>query len=249
MKDKVRINLINIFNRHFEQIKDTTFPDFIDIVLGDNPEAYNLNTGTMGNLYDEEELSKLNKLKQSKQLNELYDAVIAKLNPTYTDSENYKIGILSSLEIIRTKVNSGNKGFENQIIFIQYDYDPIACFCGFGPGDYPILEEPKYIDFNYKEELFNGVGEISYAEFWKEKIEFDEMLSEMDEEIDMGDLIFSTEIYDHLKSAYKFKTDLMLFEAFDQISLECFEGIPIKHPLYIYSNEHDCEVMNVYVYE
>jgi len=38
MKDKVRINLKNIFNRHFERIKDTTFPDFIDIVLGDNPE-------------------------------------------------------------------------------------------------------------------------------------------------------------------------------------------------------------------
>jgi len=249
MKDKVRINLIKVFNRHFEQIKNTSFPSFIDIVLGNNPEAYNFNAGTMGNLYDDEELSKLNKLKQSKKLNELYDSVIAKLNPRYTETENFKIGILSSLETIRNKINIENKGFENQIIFIEYDYDPMAFFCGFGPGDYPILDEPKYIDFNYKEELFNGEGEISYAEFWKEKMEFDEMLSEMDEEIDLGDLIFSTEIYDHLKSAYKFKTDLMLFEAFDQIPLGCFEGIPIKLPLYIYSNEHDCEVMNVYLYE
>ncbi len=249
MKEKVRINLKNIFNRHFEQIKNTTFSDFIDRILGNNSEAYNLNSGTMGNLYDDEELSKLKNLKQSKKLNELYDSVIGKLNPEYTASENFKIGILNSLEIIKNKINIEKKGFENQIIFIEYDYDPFACFCGFGPGNYPILEEPKYIDFNYSEELFNGAGEISYAEFWKEKIEFDEMLSEMDEDIELGDLIFNTEIYDHLKSAYKFKTDLMLFEAFDQISLDCFKGVPIKLPLFIYSNEHDCEVMNVYVYE
>jgi len=43
------------------------------------------------------------------------------------------------------------------------------------------------------------------------------------------------------------KNDIL--NSLEIIKIEKFNGIPIKFPLFIYSNEHDCEAMNVYVYE
>ena len=249
MKETIRINLQNLFNRQFEKIRDKSFHDFIDIVMKDNPEALNLDNNSVGLLYDDLELLKLEKLKTNQILAELYNSLISKLKPEFNVSDSFKLDILNSIEKIKKKVKGNSNRFENQIIFLVYDYDPVACFCGFGPGDYPILEVPKYFDFNSREEVYNGIGEINYTKLWKEKIDFDELLTELDEEIDLGDLIFNTDIYDCLRSAYKTKTDLMLFEAFDKISLDSFSGIPIKLPLFIFSNEHDCKPMNVYIYE
>ena len=67
--------------------------------------------------------------------------------------------------------------------------------------------------------------------------------------MDLGDFITASDSYEYLQAAYKFKTNLLLQEAFEQIPLSAFDGIPIKLPLFIFSNEHDCEAMNVYVYE
>ncbi len=251
MKETIRHNLQNLFDQQFDQIKKLSFSDFIDAVIkGDSEMVYiDSDTYSISPLYDEEEALKLENLKTNQKLASLYNALISKLNPEFNIADRFKVDILNSIKIIKEQINQNLNGVENQIIFLEYDYDPTACFCGFGPGDYPILKEPKYLDFNYEVEVFNGIGEINYEEFWKEKIEFEALLSEMDEEIDLGDLIFNTEIYEYLRAAYKFKTDLLLFDAFDQIPVESFDGIPIKLPLFIFSNEHDCEQMNVYVYE
>lgn len=248
MKEIIKSNLENLFNKNFNSFIKISFPVFIDSITGKNTQAFDFKYPMEG-FFEPEDIAALEQLKGNKKLIELYDKLKENLKSNTLIMDGFKKDILNSIMVIKQRVKEENKGFKSQIIFIEHDYDPTACFCGFGEGIYPILETPKYIDFNYKEELFNGIGQISYAPFWKEKIEFEELLSVANDGIDMADLLFSTEIYENIESAYRMKTYLFLYEAFDQISIEAFEGIPLKLPLYIYGNEHDCEQMNVYLYE
>jgi len=249
MKQKIKSNLENLFSQNYEVFKNASFIEFVDSILGNNPETFNLNTNSIGSYYAEEEIAALNNLKQNQELIELYDLLKGNLKTSNEVIDSFKNEIQESLDLIKKQVETEKKEFETQIIFIEHDYDSVACFCGFGEGDYPVLEIPKYIKYNYEKELFNGIGKINYAQLWNAKIKFEEILEEADDEFDMSDMILSTEIYDKIQSAYRFKTFLMLHEAFGQLSIKSFEGIPIKLPLYIYGNEHDCECINVYVYE
>lgn len=249
MKQKIKLNLENLFSENYDVFKNTSFIEFVDSITGNNPQEFNLDTNSMGNSYAEEEIVALNNLKENQELIELYVLVKKNLQTGKEIVTGFKNEILESLEIIKKKVESEKKEFKTQLVFIEHDCDPVACFCGFGEGDYPILEAPKYIDFNYEKELFNGVGQIDYSQLWNAKVEFEEILEEADDELDMRDLILNTEEYNRIQSAYKFKTFSVLYEAFDQISFQSFEGIPVTLPLFIFGNEHDCESINVYVYE
>jgi hypothetical protein len=245
MKEKIKTNLEKLYNQSYELIKDSSFPDIANKLIENNPEAYDMNSGSIRSLYEEEEIEMLEKSKQNKKLIKIFDSAKDNLKANSQIIEGFRKDILNSIELIKEKVSKEKKGFKNQIIFLEYDYEPFAYFCGFGEGDYPILDKPEYINYNYREELFNGVGRISYANFWKKKIELNEQL----EELELAGLVWDSDLYQGLQDAYKFKTNLLLFEAFERIPIEAFEGIPTKLPLLIYGNEHDCEAMNIYQYE
>ncbi len=245
MKEKMKTNLEKCFDQNYKLIKDVSFQDIAEKLIENNPAAYDMDGGSIRSLYEDEEIAILNKSKQHKRLAKLFESVKDELKTDIQSLKRIKKDIIDSIEIIKDKVKTENKGFKNQIIFLEHDFEPYAYFCGFGEGEYPILETPGYVKFNYREELFNGVGKISYAEFWKKRIKFDELL----EELELADLIGDSEIYQALRDAYKFKTNLLLYEAFEQVPIEAFKGIPIKLPLFIFGNEHGCEAMNVYLYE
>ncbi|WP_459212004.1 hypothetical protein [Aquimarina rhabdastrellae] len=136
--------------------------------------------------------------------------------------------------------------YKNQIIFLEHDYEPYSLLCGYGEGDYPILNKPTYFDYNYQEEIYAGIGSINYNEIWKNAIVLNEYL----EEIGVLDTIEFTELYYQIKDMHVYKTYQLLHEAFSRIDLESlFEGIDIKTPLSIYANEHDCEPVIIYRYE
>ncbi|MBL7792487.1 MAG: hypothetical protein JNK77_09190 [Saprospiraceae bacterium] len=245
MKEKIKTNLEKLFNQNYELIKGSSFQDIVEKLIEKNPDAYYMDSSSIRSLFEDEDIAILEESKQNKRLVKLFESAKDELKVDNQMIERIKKDIIDSIEIIRNKVKTENKGLKNQIIFLEYDSDPYAYFCGFGEGEYPILETPKYVKFNYREELFNGIGKIGYAEFWNKRIMLDELL----EELDLSDLIWSSEIYQGLQDAYKFKTNLLLYEAFERIPIETFVGIPIKFPLFIFGNEHDCEAMNVYLYE
>ena len=245
MKEKIKTNLEKLFNQNYKLIKDSSFQDIAEKLIENNPEAYDMDSGSIRSLYEDEDIAILKESKQNKRLVKLFEAAKDELKTDNQRIERIKNDIIDSIEIIKDKVKTENKGFKNQIIFLEHDFEPYAYFCGFGEGEYTILETPNYVKFNYREELFNGIGKISYAEFWEKRIRLDELL----EELDLTDLMWDSEIYQGLRDAYKFKTNLLLYEAFEQIPIETFKGIPIKFPLFIFGNEHDCEAMNVYLYE
>ncbi len=64
MKEKIKTNLEKCFNQNYELIKDYSFQDIANKLIENNPEAYDLNNGSVRSLYEEEEIEIL---KQSKQ--------------------------------------------------------------------------------------------------------------------------------------------------------------------------------------
>lgn len=70
----------------------------------------------------------------------------------------------------------------------------------------------------------------------------------------MGELgifkeIQETGFYNYLKNAIHYKTYLLLHETFRKLTVDIFKGIEVAKPFYIYGNEHDCEAINIYVFE
>ncbi len=244
VKNTIKKNLETHFQYSYECIKDSSFQNILESLIENNSEVFDLDNNAVRRLYEDDTIEMLEKAKKSSKLKNLFNAAKENLNDNPIVIERFKKDIFRSIKEIKKKVAEVNNGINNQIIFLEHNYEPIACFCGFGEGEYPILDTPQYIKFNYQEELFNGIGKIDYAVFWNKMNKLDDII----EELDLTDIIYDSEIYRAFKYAYKYKTMLFLFEAFDRIPIEAFDGIPVKLPLYIYANEHDCEAMNVYVY-
>jgi len=104
MKKTIRINLRNLFNRHFDVIKNQSFSDFIDSITNDNPEALNLNTNYVESMYDDEDIIKLEGLKNNQELSKLYNSLKQKLRPECNISESIKLDILDSIEVIKKRL-------------------------------------------------------------------------------------------------------------------------------------------------
>lgn len=243
MKNSIKHNLQRLFDQNYNLIKDIKLSKIIDEYIEEKNEHY-LSIGIDYYLSDEEPKA-LNLLKENANLNSIYNKAL-QLN---VDEENIIVRLVNDLKTaiqqVKEEIDYDSKGVENQIIFIEHDYEPYAYLCGFGKGGYPILENPEYFKFGFEEELYVGIGKINYSVVWKDFIEFDQFM-------DNYDVLFNikeSSLYDNLFKSYIYKTYLLLFEAFELLKIEEFDGIKITKPLYIYGNEHDCEAINIYVYE
>lgn len=127
-----------------------------------------------------------------------------------------------------------------QIIFLETDYAPSACLCGFGKGNYPLLTTPQYVKYDYTQEAFNGVGTVDFSSIWTfyQKPWAEEVLS-------VGiDFLFS------IKRLYDWQTYIMLHEVFKIfVNDDIFKSLDKVKPLFVYANEHDCEASNIYIFE
>ena len=246
MNHQVKKVLDQYVHSNLSVVKEATFSGLINQAIEDTKTAltFSSDTGKLVPYQNSEEWVKpLMNLKENKELQAQFE-LIKNLNINEVEIiENYKKQILNSYITIRAKVKEEDKGIQSQILFIEHDYEPVACFCGFGCGEYPLLNKPEYIDFNHKDELYNGVGKLDYL-FWSNLEQFKENLED-----DVVDSIIETKMFKAIQNWYTFKTYQLLHHAFDQLGLSLFEGIPTKLPFYIYGNEHDCEVMNIYVFE
>ncbi len=245
MNLKIFATLTERYSTSYRAIEKMAMTDMLDYLINNNPDAYLMNTRTMGKLYDEEELALFEEAKEDAQLEKLFQEVKADIVGDHDGLvEKFKKEILDSLQMIKQEVSTKRFAQKNQIIFLEHDHRPFFYWCGFGEGDYPLLPAPKYIPFS-QEEFYNGIGSIDFSEYWTRI----DALEEYMHDLEIGDAVLDAEPYEQFRNAYRSKLYLLLQRAFNAISLEAFEGIPIKLPLYIYANEHDRETMNIYVYE
>lgn len=244
MKTQVKQNLENLFNQNYDLVKDASIDSIFSALISRNPEV--MEPDLIGTYrYSRREMEILKKAKADEKLARTFE-LAQKMNFSYPKLiEGFKKDILNSMKLIKKAINKAKTPFKNQAIFLEYNYQPVAAFTGYGEGDYPILEIPAYFDFDCETEMYLAKGRIYYANFWQKM----RILNETLENLEANHLIWESKAYQGLKEAYRFKTYLLLYEAFDELGFEIFEGIPIQKPLYIYGNEHDCERINVYVYE
>ncbi len=158
MNAEIISNLKNLLNINLEVIRKTSIEKMFDELINENPKAFNLNLGVITNLFDNDEIKSFKKAKKNTELISAFEnAKKMKLDKKEVVAE-LKIDIISSISELKNKIDSENKGFKNQIIFLEYDYEPYAYFCGFGKGNYPILKTPEYFEFNFQEDCMQELG-------------------------------------------------------------------------------------------
>ena len=242
---QVKANLERLFNANLVVIKNISVESFLDELIADPVTMYNPETGEIsGSFYEEE----IDALKEAREDSEILDAFRKVQELDFDDSqiiESFKKDIIAALAQIKSKIDAEKCSFSNQIIFLENDFEAYAYFCGFGKGNYPILSKPELFNYNFHEELYNGVGKIDYSIIWKDLF----YLNDLVQDVEIFDQIVETDYFENLQNAVKFKTYLLLHEAFEQLGIEAFDGIKIEKPLFIYANEHDCPAMNIAVFE
>jgi len=242
VQDEIKLNLQNLFDNSFKIIQAITFEKMVDNVVKELSEIYVINPDkTITKGLGKEEIEKINAIRKNRSLKEAFEAI---KGMDYNEKEmvkSFKNDILNAIESIKKNINAN---FKNQIIFLEHNYEPYAYFCGFGIGEYPILKKPEYFDFNYKEELYNGIGKLDYSKLWKDKTFIENTLFN----IDTYGEISSSNLFKNTIATIKYKTYLLLNQSFNELPVDVFDGIPIEKPLMIYGNEHDCEPINIFCY-
>ena len=137
MKEEIKSNLEYLFNINYNNIKSISFEKIIGNIIIEEAETYVINLdGSVTKGLDKIEKTKLLNAKNNSELNNAFESA-KKMNLNEKEIiAGLKTDILNSITELRNKIDSENKGLKNQIIFLEYDYEPRAYFCGFGKGDY-----------------------------------------------------------------------------------------------------------------
>lgn len=201
--------------------------------------------------YNQDDCKKLIKITQQFNLIERFDLLFQKtLNlPEIELEKNLRENITQSIKAASKKIKKTNP-YRLGILFIEYDLNFRGSLGGFGEGKtkYPILNNPQYFDYNYQEELFNGVGKIDFQfglEYFKQ----------FENELKRGVLHFLQELngeyYHKLKKLNLSKQFLIIHEIFNdsEVINNLKTQIPTTNTIYIYGNEHDCEFLNISIIE
>ena len=161
--------------------------------------------------------------------------------------EQFKTDLLKLFKGVETSLEKDEKTFNLKIIFIGHDYEPEARVFGYGDGDfnYPILDEPEYVKYNFHQQFFSGAGPIDYSIAKRPILDFEESL---DEEIleEIEDL-FST-YYIEVGELYVLNIYRLLHAAFTDLASELLQlNIPKEQEVFIYGNEHDGKARNIFL--
>lgn len=241
-KRKIQQNLENIFNKNYDFIKNQTLNDVINRYIKETNKYY-ISIG-ITNYLDDEEVVELKKALKNKELKNAFEDV-KNLN---LDDQIIISKFISEIKkiLFEIKEDSVQKDyFTIQLIFIIHDQLLTADFYCYAEGNYPILEEPEYFDYDYEKEITNKNSGLDYTKVSSKLFSFNSIL----ESLELDNYILETNFYECLAESYKYKIYLLLNKAFEQIREEEFNTINIKKPLYIYANEHDCPPINIYIFD
>lgn len=152
-----------------------------------------------------------------------------------------------------TKISFGltekSKDYKLNLLFLEHDYEPEACFCGFDDIDYEfkLLSGEEYLKFNYDKEIFNGAGSFDYATLLSPILKFEEAIGH-DKALEVDQALNAGGYLEEIKKLYLINAYLGIHNCLDRINLEIRKiKVPMRDNIYIFGNEHDCEQLNIYV--
>lgn len=114
---------------------------------------------------------------------------------------------------IFNKENFTNE-LETQLIFFEYDSNPEFYIHGYGKGNYRILFEPKYFNYNYETCTIHLSHQLDFTEVWKNLKELENLVLD---EIDF-DAFSESEYMNEIRKFYKNKLFYLLSLALDKVS-------------------------------
>ncbi len=243
MNDQVRSNLNTLYAYGEKSIKGLTYANYVDDLIKNNPTAYNIDTNTFGKLYDDKDILDLKKAKENKELTIAFKEAFALEFDDYSLKEKLKKDVVNSFSLISPYTLEHSC----QIIFLEHDFEPMSWLCGYAENNskkkYPILESPKYFDYDI--ELFAGIGKVDYSLTWNKMIRLDGIV----EKLDLDNKVDGSSAYEDLHRMHQLKMYILLHEVFTDLSKTLFKNIKVTKPLFIYGMEHDCEPMNIFILE
>ncbi|CAA0149708.1 hypothetical protein [Tenacibaculum maritimum] len=163
--------------------------------------------------------------------------------------ENIEQQMIDNLTNIALDIPEERNNFKLNLLFLEHDYYPEACFCGFDDRNYKykLLSGQEYLKFDYQKELFNGVGLFNYETILNEYLKYIEYLGE--EKVDqINEALVASAYLEKIKKIFLLDGYLEIHLCFERINRKIREiKIPMRDEVFIFGNEHDCEELNIYV--
>jgi len=240
---KIKKILNDSFLHHYEIVQSYTLNKFIDDYITEWDNHYK--SIGIENYESDSEVKELLDFAQNKTLNESFinvreininDNIVAK---------SFENQINQAFIHYNTVLRADGNNKEFQSIFIEDDFFPVGLLCLYGMGNFEILQEPEYLDFDYNNQLFDESCKIDYSPVMKILLDFNQTI----EELGFDNYISNSEFYYSLAKMYRYKTYLLLNLAFENIDLKFLNNLKILKPFYVFANEHDCEASNIYIFD
>lgn len=166
-----------------------------------------------------------------------------------TIQENIEHQLVDNLTNIALDIPEERIDFNLNLLFLEHDYYPEACFCGYDDSNYKfkLLSGQEYLKFDYQKELFNGVGLFNYETILNQYLKFIEYLGE--ERVDKINEVLGAGAYlEEIKKIFLLDGYLEIHLCLERINKKIREiKIPMRNEVFIFGNEHDCEQLNIYV--
>lgn len=135
-----------------------------------------------------------------------------------------------------TEMIDSGKSHEIQALFIEYDdyYQFTSYIICYGRQEYPLVEEPRYItdEYDYNKQVLHIDNGIDFMPAWLSC-----------EELDLEYL----EVNAGLEQLFILHSRTLLHRALDRLNNNGELAFLSARPFTFYINEHDCEVMTLYL--
>ncbi|MFV9482310.1 hypothetical protein ACNI3T_00655 [Christiangramia sp. ASW11-125] len=243
MKDEILQNLKKLFQESYSYAREGSIEKIIDEYIHETNQHY-VSIG-INNYLEDEEPFELKRIKKNSELEKCFKEALKFDFDENKIISNLVSDIQTAFSEIKSKLIDEKKEIENQAIFLEFDFIPKASIAGYGTGEYPILKEPKYLDFYPDNEIYIAIEKIDYRKIWKNLTSLENTI----EKFEVDDYVFDSGTYQALRNSIIYKTYILLHKALNNLGPEIFNGLNIKKPLMIYGNEHDCEPISIYVLE
>lgn len=239
---KIRRILNDSFLHHYKLVQEFTLSNFINDYITEWDNHYK--SIGIENYKSDSEVKELLNFAKNKTLNESFIKVKEININEDVVAKSFENQINQALILYNT-ILKPNDSKEFQSIFIEDDFFPVGLMCLYGKGDFEILQEPEYLDFDYNNQLLDENCKIDYLPVMKRLVDFNQTI----EELGFNNYISDSEFYDSLCKMYRYKTYLLLNLAFEKIDLNFLKNLKIQKSFYVFANEHDCEVSNIYIFD
>lgn len=203
------------------------------------------------NAVKKEHISSIESLLHDTTLHAQIDDLIGSLpDPAQVDlREHTGHQLITNLTQIGSTIPDDRKGYRLNLLFLEHDFFPEASFCGFDDEDYEfaLLNGTEYLEYNWRNELFNGAGKFDYALLLNPFLEFESELGE-DRVDEINDSLSLGSYLDEIRRLFYLNAYTNIHLGLEGIqTLIGSIGIPMREKAYVFANEHDCPQLNIFV--